>query len=135
MMFLLGMQAMFGQDPPIYLRSITATRCPCAARVHAVNFDPAPLPRITTSYSSGSVFVGDWAEEAFAISLFPDWVKRAFPSQRALKPPWSTPPKLTPSLHPAVANRMIPRKEPSPSSGKQRCPPSRESRRQTQPSH
>ncbi len=29
-MFLLGRQAMFGHDPPMYLRSITATRCPPA---------------------------------------------------------------------------------------------------------
>jgi hypothetical protein len=28
MTFVLGKQAMFGHDPPIYSRSMTATRCP-----------------------------------------------------------------------------------------------------------
>src|SRR6476660_6594657 len=42
MMFLLGRQAMLGHDPPIYLRSITATRCPCPAQVHAALVDPVP---------------------------------------------------------------------------------------------
>ena len=50
---LAGRPAMFGHEPPTYLRSITATRFPCWARVHAANFDPAPLPRTTRSYSSG----------------------------------------------------------------------------------
>src|SRR5579862_1683522 len=58
MMFLLGRQAMFGHDPPMYLRSITATRCPCLATVH-----PVPPPRITRSNSSGSVFLSEWADE------------------------------------------------------------------------
>src|SRR5580704_12251072 len=53
-MFLLGKQAMFGHDPPIYLRSTTATRCPCLAKVHAATVDPVPPPRITRSYSSGA---------------------------------------------------------------------------------
>src|ERR1700730_1085500 len=69
-MFLLGRQAMFGHDPPMYLRSITATRCPCSARVQPVSFDPAPLPRTTRSYSSGSGFLGNCAEETFSILLF-----------------------------------------------------------------
>jgi hypothetical protein len=47
---------MFGHDPPMYFRSTTATRCPFAAKFHAASFDPAPLPRITRSYSSGAVF-------------------------------------------------------------------------------
>src|ERR1700722_4550921 len=54
MMFLLGRHAMLGQDPPIYLRSTTATRLPCLARVQARYFEPSPLPKITRSYSSGS---------------------------------------------------------------------------------
>ena len=51
-MFLLGRQAMLGHDPPIYLRSIAATRCPRAAKVHAAIVDPVPPPRIRTSYCS-----------------------------------------------------------------------------------
>ena len=35
MMFLLGKHAMFGHDPPMYLRSTTATRLPSPANVHA----------------------------------------------------------------------------------------------------
>src|SRR5579862_4109222 len=54
MMFLLGRQAILGQEPPIYLRSTTATRLPCPANVHAATVDPVPPPRITTSKSSGS---------------------------------------------------------------------------------
>ena len=47
--FLLGRQAMLGHDPPMYLRSITATRCPLLAKVHAARVDPVPSPRITRS--------------------------------------------------------------------------------------
>ena len=46
MMFLLGKQAIFGHDPPMYLRSITATRCPCPANVHAAIVDPVPPPQV-----------------------------------------------------------------------------------------
>src|SRR5215813_5815707 len=53
MMFLLGRQAMLGQEPPIYFRSITATCFPCLASVHAMYLDPSPLPKTTMSYSSG----------------------------------------------------------------------------------
>jgi hypothetical protein len=42
MMFLLGIQAMFGQDPPIYLRSMTTTRFPSPAMDHAASVDPVP---------------------------------------------------------------------------------------------
>jgi hypothetical protein len=63
MMFLLGMQAMFGHDPPMYLRSMTATRFPSPAMDHAASVDPVPPPRITRSYSSGFVLLVDWAEE------------------------------------------------------------------------
>src|SRR5262245_7943751 len=52
MMFLLGKQAMLWHDPPIYLRSISATRFPCSAVVHAAIFAPVPLPSTTKSYSS-----------------------------------------------------------------------------------
>src|SRR5258707_5430205 len=57
MMFLLGKHAMFGQEPPIYLRSTTATRLPSPAKVHAAMVEPVPPPRITRSNSSGCVFV------------------------------------------------------------------------------
>src|SRR5882724_5062749 len=52
MMFLLGKHAMFGHDPPIYLRSMTATRFPSPAKVHAAIVDPVPPPRISRSKSS-----------------------------------------------------------------------------------
>src|ERR1700759_3011506 len=60
MMFLLGRHAMFGAEPPTYLRSTTTTRCPFCAEVQAISLPPAPLPRTTRSYSSGlvlSVFI------------------------------------------------------------------------------
>src|ERR1043166_7803639 len=67
MMFLLGRQAMFGHDPPTYWRSITATRWPCLAKVHAAMVDPVPPPRITRSNASESVFFNDWADEVFFV--------------------------------------------------------------------
>src|SRR5271165_2359737 len=53
MIFLLGRQAMLGQEPPTYFRSITATCFPCLASVQAMYLEPSPLPSTTTSYSSG----------------------------------------------------------------------------------
>jgi len=61
---------MFGHDPPTYLRSIAATRCPCLAKVQAAIVDPVPPPRSTRSYSSGSIFLDNWAEEAFSILFY-----------------------------------------------------------------
>src|SRR5580704_4569345 len=55
MIFLLGRHAMFGHEPPTYLRSTTTTRCPFSAEVQAISLPPAPLPRTTRSYSSGLV--------------------------------------------------------------------------------
>src|SRR5712692_10315504 len=52
-MFLLGRHTILGQEPPIYLRSTTATRFPSAANVHAAMVEPVPPPRITRSNSSG----------------------------------------------------------------------------------
>src|SRR5215470_9660509 len=52
MTFLLGRHAMFGQDPPIYFRSMTAVRLPSLAIVQAINLPAVPLPRTTTSYFS-----------------------------------------------------------------------------------
>src|SRR5262245_33323125 len=54
MTFLLGRQAMLGQDPPIYRLSMTAVRFPCGASVQARSLPAAPLPRTTTSYSSAA---------------------------------------------------------------------------------
>src|SRR6201988_2724660 len=51
-MFLLGRQAMFGQEPPIYFRSITTARIPFLAWVQATYLPASPLPRTTTSYCS-----------------------------------------------------------------------------------
>src|ERR1700733_10382834 len=76
MMFLLGRQAMFGHEPPMYLRSITATRCPCAANVQAATVDPVPPPRITRSKSSGWVFLSAWDEVFSALFM------RTFLSER-----------------------------------------------------
>jgi len=42
MMFLLGKHAMFGHDPPMYLRSTTATCFPSPAKVHAAMVEPVP---------------------------------------------------------------------------------------------
>src|SRR5437016_12703671 len=50
--FLLGRQAMFGHEPPIYFRSITAVFIPCFAKDQEVNLPATPLPRIRRSYSS-----------------------------------------------------------------------------------
>src|SRR5262252_4003546 len=78
-MFLLGRQAMFGHDPPTYWRSITATRCPCLANVHAAMVDPVPPPRITRSYASESVCFNDWADEVFFVLFM-----RLFLSERQI---------------------------------------------------
>src|SRR5882724_5756328 len=56
-MFLLGRHAILGQEPPIYLRSTTATRLPSPANVHAATVEPVPPPRITRSISSGCDFL------------------------------------------------------------------------------
>src|SRR5215468_8072907 len=53
MMFLLGRQAILGHAPPTYLRSMTTTRWPFCAEVHAITLPAAPLPKMTRSYSSG----------------------------------------------------------------------------------
>src|SRR2546427_13186855 len=61
-MFLLGRHAILGQEPPIYLRSTTATRLPSPANVHAAMVEPVPPPRITRSNSSGCDFLRTWAD-------------------------------------------------------------------------
>src|SRR5208337_4208748 len=52
MMFLLGRHAIFGHDPPTYLRSISAVRFPDPARCQAMYLPASPLPSTTASYSS-----------------------------------------------------------------------------------
>ena len=70
MMFLLGRHAMFGHDPPTYLRSMTATRCPRPAKVHAATVDRVPPPRITRSNSSDWVFLSTWVDMRCSSHVF-----------------------------------------------------------------
>src|SRR5215470_5536062 len=77
-MFLLGRQAMFGQDPPMYLRSMTATRFPCPANVQAAMVEPVPPPRITRSNSSGCLFL-TWADGEVSVAFM-----RLFLSERQI---------------------------------------------------
>src|SRR5712671_8110759 len=67
MMFLLGKHAMFGHDPPMYLRSTTATCLPSPANVHVVMVEPGPPPRITRSNSSGCDFLRTWADGGVSV--------------------------------------------------------------------
>src|ERR1700733_1708996 len=69
MTFLLGRHAMFGHDPPIYLRSSTTTRCPSPANVQAASVAPVPSPRISTSYSSGCASSTPGKDPAAAVAL------------------------------------------------------------------
>src|SRR5436309_12442463 len=55
MTFLLGRQAMFGQEPPTYFRSTTTVFIPFLARVQERSLPAAPLPRMSRSYCSGSM--------------------------------------------------------------------------------
>src|SRR6266436_913311 len=59
MTFLLGRQAMFGQEPPTYFRSTTTVFIPFLARVQERSLPAAPLPRMIRSYSSGSMTGAD----------------------------------------------------------------------------
>src|ERR1700745_1744619 len=67
MMFLLGKHAMFGHDPPMYLRSTTATRFPSPATVHAETVEPVPPPRINKSNSSGFRLLRTWEGEELRV--------------------------------------------------------------------
>src|SRR6267142_5478063 len=51
--FLLGRQLVFGQEPPINLRSTTAERCPDLAMCQERYLPPSPLPRTSISKCSG----------------------------------------------------------------------------------
>src|SRR5215831_9360851 len=55
--FLLGMQLMFGHEPPTHRRSTTAVRRPDRARSQASAFPPCPLPSTSASYRSGVAMV------------------------------------------------------------------------------
>src|SRR5437899_331585 len=66
-MFLLGRHAILGQEPPIYLRSTTATRLPSPANVHAATVEPVPPPRITRSNSSGCDFLRTWCDGEISV--------------------------------------------------------------------
>src|SRR5215471_5767848 len=66
MTFLLGRQAIFGQDPPMSFRSTTAIRLPSRAIAQAIDLPPAPLPSTTTSYLSGSLML----RRSFAARFF-----------------------------------------------------------------
>src|SRR5216684_1979352 len=77
MTFLLGKHAVFGHDPPMYLRSTTATCFPSPAKVHAAIVDPVPPPRITRSNSSRCVFLRASADEVFFVLFM-----RTFLSER-----------------------------------------------------
>src|SRR5260370_5961505 len=79
-MFLLGRHAILGQEPPIYLRSTTATRLPSPANVHAAMVEPVPPPRITRSNSSGCDFLRTWADGEVSVLFM-----RLFLSERQLR--------------------------------------------------
>src|SRR5271168_2546354 len=55
--FLLGRQLVFGQEPPISLRSTTATRLPDLATCQARYLPPSPLPMTRRSKVSGAMLV------------------------------------------------------------------------------
>jgi len=69
MMFLLGKHAMFGHDPPMYLRSTTATCFPSAAKVHAAKVEPVPPRESPNQILPAAFFLGAWASEAFFVLL------------------------------------------------------------------
>src|SRR5258708_16355562 len=79
-MFLLGRHAILGQEPPIYLRSTTATRLPSSANVHAAMVQPVPPPSITRSNSSGCDFSRTCADVLASVSFIR-------PFLHELKPP------------------------------------------------
>src|SRR5580700_11162045 len=81
MMFLLGRHAMFGQEPPIYLRSTTATRLPSPANVHAAMVELVPPPRITRSNSSGCDSLRTWVDGEVSVLFM-----RIFLSGRRVHP-------------------------------------------------
>src|SRR5437762_89111 len=81
-MFLLGRHAIVGQEPPIYLRSTTATRLPSPANVHAAMVEPVPPPRITRSNSSGCN-LRTWADGAVSVPFMRLFLSEAFSERQA----------------------------------------------------
>src|ERR1700727_3469645 len=71
MMFVLGRHAIFGHHPPMYLRSIAATRFPSPAKVHAAIVDPVPPPRISRSKSSIFDSFDTCTDELFFVLFIP----------------------------------------------------------------
>src|SRR6266446_5866811 len=65
--FLLGMQLMFGHEPPIHWRSTTAVCRPDRARSQASSFPPCPLPSTSASYRSGAAIRFLQTEGAFRL--------------------------------------------------------------------
>src|SRR5712664_4413073 len=62
--FLLGRQLVFGQEPPINLRSTTAVRCPDLAMCQARYLPPSPLPRTSISKCSSWDIFNSWSFES-----------------------------------------------------------------------
>src|SRR5580692_6359350 len=102
-MFLLGKHAMFGHDPPMYLRSITATLLPAPAKVQAATVEPVPPPRITRSNSSGCVCLSSWANGVPSVRFM-----RLFLSERQALSAFSLISPGQPLTHPRarVHNRL-----------------------------
>src|SRR5215471_15474794 len=80
MTFLLGRQAMLGHEPPMYLRSMMATRLPSEAKVQAARVAPVPPPRITISNSSNSASPST-SEDKDGLSMV---FMRFFPSRQPM---------------------------------------------------
>src|SRR5438128_570469 len=83
-MFLLGRHAILGQEPPIYLRSTTATRLPSPANVHAAMVEPVPPPRITRSNSSGCDFLRTGADGEVSLLFMRLFLSEHWPSRSRL---------------------------------------------------
>src|ERR1700732_5379507 len=81
--FLLGRHAILGQEPPIYLRSTTATRLPSPANVHAAMVEPVPPPRITRSNSSGCDFLRTWADGEVSVRFMRLFLSDPFSERQA----------------------------------------------------
>lgn len=77
---------MLGQEPPMYLRSTTATRSPRPAKAHAARVDPVPPPRMMRSYSS-SCRCGDGGMP-FVLILIPSF-HDLFRAHRLPQPGWA----------------------------------------------
>src|SRR5207245_11478400 len=81
----LGMQLMFGHEPPIHRRSTTAVRRPDRARSQASSFPPCPLPSTSASYRSGVAISFLQARGALGVGIMMDVSALRF--QRAFRFP------------------------------------------------